>query len=179
MRAFPNFCISQLPKTSQPVRGIQWGQGEEGVLGKGCCHHTCTDCPNLPCPQREAHCFDQMYLELLQKLANPIITRLFQNTSTQSQQHCSSAGLLSSQDPSSNPLPRPATSLGVERRRCFVPFPLLPEPQSFPSLLHWLLNAKDSFLSQGRWWWRGEGPVFLQLPWKVSECQTAMLSIPS
>lgn len=114
------------------------------MLGKGCCHHTCTDCPNLPCPQSEAYCFDQTYLELLQRLANPIITRLFQNTSTQSQQHCSSAGLLSSQDPSSNPLPRPATSLEVERRHCFVPFPLLPEPQSFPSLLHWLLNAKDS-----------------------------------
>lgn len=127
--------------------------------GKGCCHHTCTDCPNLPRPQSEAHCFNQTYLGLLQRLANPITTRLLQNTSTQSHQHCSSAGLLSSQDPSSNPLPRPVASLEVERRHCFVPFPLLPQPQSFPSLLHWLLNAKDSFLSQYRlcvWWGRAQ-----------------------
>lgn len=51
VRVFPNSCMSQLPKTSQPVKvyvGERRDRVLDGLVGKGCRHRKCLDCSHPP-----------------------------------------------------------------------------------------------------------------------------------
>lgn len=132
-------------------------------------------------PSRKTDCLNCACLGVLQSLANPTTDdKHFSGMSPRTPAPSPINIVPHQADLCSSSLPGPADSQEAEspdgsENKCFVPCPFLtshPAPaRELPSLL-WLLNAKDTFLSQTT---QSLNPA----PSKVPECQTARLSVPS